>query len=50
VHTPVLSVLYLVLGAAALGEWLGARAFLGAAMILGGVFLGVRRLPRPVKS
>ncbi len=38
--TPVLAV---VLGASVLGERLGARAFLGAAMILGGVFLGVRR-------
>jgi drug/metabolite transporter (DMT)-like permease len=38
--TPVLAV---ALGAAVLGERLGARAFLGTAMILGGVFLGVRR-------
>jgi drug/metabolite transporter (DMT)-like permease len=45
--TPVLAV---ALGAAALGERLGARAFLGAAMILGGVFLGVRRLARPARG
>ena len=38
--TPVLAV---ALGAAVLGERLGGRAFLGTAMILGGVFLGVRR-------
>ena len=40
--TPVLAV---ALGAATLGERLGPRAFLGAVMILGGVFLGVRRPP-----
>jgi drug/metabolite transporter (DMT)-like permease len=45
--TPVLAV---ALGAAALGERLGTRAFFGAAMILGGVFLGVRRLPRPARG
>ena len=38
--TPVLAV---VLGAAVLGERLGGRAFVGTAMILGGVFLGARR-------
>jgi drug/metabolite transporter (DMT)-like permease len=38
--TPVLAV---ALGAAVLHERLGARAFLGAALILGGVFLGARR-------
>ena len=47
--TPVLAV---VLGAAVLGERLGGRAFVGTAMILGGVFLGGRRptkitSPRP---
>jgi drug/metabolite transporter (DMT)-like permease len=41
--TPVLA---LVLGAAVLGERLGGRAFVGTAMILGGVFLGVRRPPK----
>lgn len=38
--TPVLAV---ALGAAVLGERLGAGAFLGTAMILGGVFIGARR-------
>jgi drug/metabolite transporter (DMT)-like permease len=38
--TPVLA---LALGAATLGERFGGRAVLGTAMILGGVFLGVRR-------
>ncbi len=38
--TPVLAV---ALGAAVLGERFGGRAFVGTAMILGGVFLGVRR-------
>jgi drug/metabolite transporter (DMT)-like permease len=38
--TPVLAI---ALGAAVLGERLGGRAFLGTAMILGGVFLGVRQ-------
>jgi drug/metabolite transporter (DMT)-like permease len=37
--TPVLA---LALGAAALGERVGPRAFLGTAMILVGVFLGLR--------
>jgi drug/metabolite transporter (DMT)-like permease len=41
--TPVLAV---ALGAAALGERLSGLAFVGTAMILGGVFLGVRR-PAP---
>ncbi|MFI5119695.1 MAG: DMT family transporter [Thermoanaerobaculia bacterium] len=45
--TPVLAV---ALGAAVLGERLGARAFVGTAMILGGVFLGVRRPPPPSKG
>lgn len=38
--TPVLAV---ALGAATLGERFGGRAVLGTAMILCGVFLGVRR-------
>lgn len=38
--TPVLAV---ALGAAVLGERLGGPAFLGTAMILAGVFIGVRR-------
>jgi drug/metabolite transporter (DMT)-like permease len=38
--TPVLA---LALGAAVLGERLGGRAFVGTAMILGGIFIGVRR-------
>jgi drug/metabolite transporter (DMT)-like permease len=38
--TPVLA---LALGAATLGERFGAWAVVGTAMILGGVFLGVRR-------
>ncbi|HSB62958.1 MAG TPA: EamA family transporter [Thermoanaerobaculia bacterium] len=38
--TPVLA---LVLGAIVLGEQLGSRAFLGTAMILGGISLGTRR-------
>ena len=45
--TPVLAV---ALGAATLGERLGGRAFLGTAMILGGVFLGVRRPARAGKG
>lgn len=45
--TPVLAV---ALGAAVLGEHLGARAFLGTALILGGVFLGVRRPARPANG
>jgi drug/metabolite transporter (DMT)-like permease len=38
--TPVLA---LALGAAVLGEQLGGRAFLGTAMILGGISVGTRR-------
>jgi drug/metabolite transporter (DMT)-like permease len=45
--TPVLAV---ALGAAVLGERLGARAFLGTALILVGVFLGVRRPARAGKG
>ena len=45
--TPVLA---LALGAAVLGERFGGRAFLGTAMILGGIFLGVRRPARGAKS
>jgi drug/metabolite transporter (DMT)-like permease len=45
--TPVLA---LVLGAAVLGEKLGGRAFVGTAMILGGVSLGLRRSARPAKG
>ncbi len=41
--TPVLA---LALGAAVLGERLGGRAVIGTVMILGGVFLGMRRPAR----
>ena len=45
--TPVLAV---ALGAAVLGERLGAGAFLGTAMILGGVFIGARRPAAPARG
>ncbi len=45
--TPVLAV---ALGAATLGERFGGRAVFGTAMILGGVFLGVRRPARAATS
>jgi drug/metabolite transporter (DMT)-like permease len=44
--TPVLAV---ALGVAVLHEHLGVRAFLGTALILGGVFLGLRGRVAPYR-